>query len=242
MKFPAAGEQREKTAFHAHVGRGSDQLSEVDVTRFRNLLELIQRHCAVFGLNSTAKLAARALVREPPKNFDELGRELDFFNDALTGDLESESLFRISSERKTYFECTDLFGSAVSTAFGSCARDIRKAGSCLALEQEDACVHHLMLVLERGLNALAVKVGVSYQRTNWQEIINNIASRLKSMPRGPEKDFYLEVNAQFGFLKDTYRNHAEHAHDHYCDLDKAKHIFNHVRAFMKALAHGGLSE
>jgi hypothetical protein len=65
--------------------------------------------------------------------------------------------------------------------------------------------------------------GVSYQRTNWQEIINNIASRLKSMPRGPEKDFYLEVNAQFGFLKDTYRNHAEHAHDHYCDLDKAKH-------------------
>ena len=62
-----------------------------------------------------------------------------------------------------------------------------------------------MLALERGLNALAGKVGVSYQRTNWQEIINNVALQLKSMVRGKERDFYLEVNAQFGFLKDAYR-------------------------------------
>jgi hypothetical protein len=72
----------------------------------------------------------------------------------------------------------------------------------------DGCVHHLMLVLERGLKALAAKLGVPYQHTNCQDIINKIASELKSMRRGPDRDFYTEVNAQFGFLKDAYRNHA----------------------------------
>jgi hypothetical protein len=111
-----------------------------------------------------------------------------------------------------------------------------------SVQQEDACVHHLMLVLERGLNALAVKVGVPYQRTNWQNIIDPIATKLKLAPRGTERDFYIEVNAQFGFLKDAYRNHSEHARDNPYDMDKARSILNHVRDFMQALEKGGLSE
>lgn len=99
-----------------------------------------------------------------------------------------------------------------------------------------------MLVLERGLNALAVKVGVPYQRTNWQNIIDQIATKLKLAPRGTERDFYVEVNAQFGFLKDAYRNHSEHARDDPYDMDKAQSTLNHVHDFMQALEKGGLSE
>jgi hypothetical protein len=63
-------------------------------------------------------------------------------------------------------------------------------------------------------------------------IIDQIASKLKSQPRGIHRDFYVEVNAQFGFLKDAYRNHSEHARvDHY-DMPKALSILNHVRDFM----------
>jgi hypothetical protein len=58
-----------------------------------------------------------------------------------------------------------------------------------------------MMVLERGLNALATKVGVSGHHSNWQVIINESEKKLKSLPRGPDLDFYREVNAQFGFLK-----------------------------------------
>ena len=61
-----------------------------------------------------------------------------------------------------------FFRPEVANAFASCARDIQKAGSCYALAQEDACVHHHMLVLERGLNALATKVGVSFHYADWQ--------------------------------------------------------------------------
>jgi hypothetical protein len=176
------------------------------------------------------------------ETYDDVHHQLIHLNDSLTGELQREAIVQIPPERTGYYEQDALFGPEVATAFPSCARDIRKAGNCYALEQEDACVHHLMLVLERGLHALAGKVGVSNHRANWQNIINEIAGKLKSLSRGPERDFYLEVNSQFGFLKNAYRNHSEHAHDDPYDMDKTISILNHVRAFMRELERGGLSE
>jgi hypothetical protein len=213
-----------------------------EVDRFHLLLEAIQRRCLENNLTYTADMAKRILDRPLPKTYVDMFPELDHLNDSLSHELEKEAVFRISPERKDYYEQTALFGPKVATAFPSCERDIRKAGSCYALGQEDACVHHLMLVLERGLNTLAAKVGVPYQRTNWQNIIDQIASKLKSAPKGPERDSYVEVNAQFGFLKDAYRNHSEHARDDHYDMPKALSILNHVHGFMQALEKGGLTE
>jgi hypothetical protein len=91
------------------------------------------------------------------------------------------------------------------------------------------------------LKALGAKVGVSpYQQSSWQTVITN--TKTKTLPRGPDLDFYREVNAQFGFLRVAYRNHSEHAHADFHDMPKALHILNHVRDFMKELEKGGLSE
>jgi hypothetical protein len=216
-------------------------IPEYSVT-FSQLLKDIITECGRFSFPHTADMAKRVSNRLSPDNYAEIFFVISHLNDSLSAELEREAVFRIPSERRDYFEHDDLFGPQVAAAFPSCARDIRKAGSCYALGQEDACVHHLMLVLERGLNALAAKVGVAYQHVNWQVIIDQIANRVKSLPRGAERDFYIEVNAQFGFLKDAYRNHSEHARDDPYDIEKALSIFNHVRAFMQALEKGGLTE
>ena len=50
------------------------------------------------------------------------------------------------------------------------------------------------------------------------------------------------MNSQFGWLKDAYRNHSEHARDDHYDMPKALSILNHVRGFMQALEKGGLTE
>jgi hypothetical protein len=213
-----------------------------DTRIFQALVLEIHQECVALGLTAPYEMANRLIEKAPPKTYAIMFADLDHLDGSLTTELKKEAVFRIPPERKDYFEPPDLFGPKVSSAFPSCARDIQRAGSCYALGQEDACVHHLMLVLERGLNALAVKVGVSYQRTNWQNIIDTIASKLKSEPRGPERDFHLEVNSQFGFLKDAYRNHSEHARDDPYDMDKAISILKHVRGFMQALVKGGLSE
>jgi hypothetical protein len=138
----------------------------------------------------------------------------------------------------------ELFGPKVVTAFPSCERDIRKAGSCYALGQEDACVHHLMLVVERGLTALAARVNVTYHYADWQKILDGVETKLQKgqLPRGIELDFYRQAKAEFGFLKEAYRKHSAHARDDPYDMEKALSILNHVRDFMQGLEKGGLSE
>jgi hypothetical protein len=190
----------------------------------------------------TSDLAKRLSGKPSPETYAEMFSTVNILDEVLSNDLEREFVFRVPSERKGYFEQDELFGRRVAVAFPSCARDIQKAGSCYAMGQEDACVHHLMLVLERGLHSLAAKLNVPYQRTNWQDIIDRSRDRLKSRPRDTDHDIYRKVNADFGFLKDAYRNHSEHSHDDPYDMEKALSILNHARDFMQELEKGGLSE
>jgi hypothetical protein len=234
--------QRLRSSAEILKGTGSTKILPFGDADFLPLIETVQRVCLDHGLTYTSELAKRVISRPAPETYANMFSELNHLNDSLSLELEKESVFRIPPERTGYFERDDLFGLKVAIAFPSCARDIQKAGSCYALGQEDACVHHLMQVLERGLNALAAKVGVPYQRINWQVIIDQIGKRLKSLPGGTERDFFNEVNAQFGFLKNAYRNHSEHARDDPYDMEKALSILNHVRTFMQALENGGLSE
>jgi hypothetical protein len=214
-----------------------------DVQRFNTLLAVVHQRCLEYGLTYTSDMAKRIADKPTPNTYADMFATLDHLNDSLSHELQREAIFCIPPERKDFYERNDLFGSKVSTAFPSCTRDIQKAGSCYALAQEDACVHHLMLVLERGLNALAAKVGASFHYADWQKLIDQIEIKLKSgMPRGPELDFYRHVNAQFGFLKEAYRKHSAHARDDPYDMPKALSIFNHVKEFMQELEKGGLSE
>lgn len=229
-------------------GRGSvldKYLSKSDVLsseseEFREVLEAI-RDCSGQGLIFSAEMAARLLGKSPPETYRDMFVHVEHLSDLLDSELGRVSVFCIPPERVVFYEQSDLFGKEVAAAFPSCERDIREAGSCYALERADACVHHLMLVLERGLHALSGKVGVVLDGANWQFIIDQIATQLKGMPRGPDLDFYRAVKAQFGFLKDAYRNHSEHVHEPY-DLPRAFSTLDHVGRFMRELAKGGLSE
>jgi hypothetical protein len=221
---------------------GDGPLNDTESRQFRALLEKVRRECPSLGFQQTSEIAESIAGRPTPATYRELSIELAHLGDSLGRELKREGIFRIHPDRKKYFEQTDIFGPEVTAAFPSCTRDIQKAGSCYALEQEDACVHHLMMVLERGLKALAARLSVlDLPHANWETIIKEIEKKLTSstLPR-PERIFYTEVNAQFKFLKVAYRNHSEHAHDDPYDMEKAASILIHVREFMQELAKGGL--
>jgi hypothetical protein len=209
------------------AGSSGSELYDHEVTEFKTLLVSIQTRCSEHGLTYTAEMAERLLSRPLSKTNEAVFAHLTHLNDSLESELRKESVFRIPPDRAPYYETNDLFGEEVAAAFPSCEHDIRNAGSCYALGQADACVHHLMLVLERGLRALAGKVGVPYRRTGWRSIINEIEKKLDPKSRGPgpklsgpELDFYRAANDQFGFLTNAYRNHSQHAHEPY-DLPRA---------------------
>jgi hypothetical protein len=215
------------------TGMADRPINDLESRQLRALLEKVQRECPPLGLMQTYEIAESISGRPTPETYRVLSIELTHLGDSVGRELKREGIFRIQFERKNYFEQDALFGPKVAAAFPSCAWDIQNAGNCYALGQGDGCVHHLMLVLERGLNALSISLEVPYERINWQVIIQNNASKLKS--RGAEFDFHREVNAQFGFLKDAYRNHSEHARDDHYDINRAGSILDHVQRFMQAL-------
>jgi hypothetical protein len=184
-------------------------INDLESIQLRALLKKVQQECPPLGLTQTSEIAESIDGRPTPATYRELSIELAHLSDSLGRELKKEGIFRIHPERKNYFEQNALFGPEVAAAFPSCERDIRKAGSCYALEQEDACVHHLMMVLERGLKALAKAVGVSpFHHANLQVVLNKIESQLKSLPGGAQLDFYRKVHAEFRIR--GWQRHGNH--------------------------------
>jgi hypothetical protein len=164
-------------------------------------------------------------------------------------ELRKNSCFRIAKEKDKYFQKNDLFGPEVSKAFGSCVDEIRNAGNCYALEQDEATAFHSMKVLERGLGILAKKFGVDFSHTNWHNVIEQIEKKIKNMNSisfgddwKEQQKFYSQAAIHFMFLKEAWRNHIMHVRDVPYDEGRAFSIFDHVRQFMQALAEGGLTD
>src|ERR1700730_12748171 len=138
-------------------------------------LKEMRTECENLDLTHTTSLIsfAESEVQRKGKDYTyaDMLKELDTLSFSFTEELRRNSVFRIANEKDKYFQKDDLFGAKVNTAFPSCADEIANAGTCYALEQSEACVFHLMRVLERSLGALASKFNVPFDRNNWQNII-----------------------------------------------------------------------
>lgn len=169
---------------------------------------------------------------------------------AFTGELSTQKFLILMPGRSKYFAIADLggdepppFGQEVADVFPDAAYDIREAGRCLAMERDTACVLHLMRVLEVGLQRLAVKFNVTFERENWNKIIDQIESRIRQMSTNSPKpanwkdaeERYARVAKEFRYLKDAWRNNAAHARSRY-DFEEAQTIYRHDREFMCELA------
>jgi hypothetical protein len=105
-----------------------------------------------------------------------------------------------------------------------------------------------MRVLELGMNVLASKLQVDFQRRNWENVLNDIDAAVKKI-NGPhagtdwkeQQRFYSEAAKDFRYFKDAWRNHAMHFHEHY-EAAEARSILDHVKTFMEHLAANGLRE
>jgi len=149
------------------------------------------------------------------------------------------------------FESPYPFGEDVTNAFPSTAFDIEEAGKCLSLRRSTACVFHLTRVLQAGLYALAVDVGVAPSNRNWEQVIADVESAIRSQkamgpgPNAPAPDkqawkaiveFNAEAAMQFTHIKDAFRNQAIHRTGLIYTEEKARSIFDASRAFMAHLA------
>jgi hypothetical protein len=150
-----------------------------------------------------------------------------------------------ADKRERYEQRQRPFGDAVAQTFDDASKDICAASRCFALDEWTACVFHLMRVLEHGLRALAVNVGLgadAMAHENWKNVIDLIEAKIRAMeglPKSPEKIARLKelsgLASQFRYFKDAWRNHVSHSHESY-DEREASNVWHHVKTFMEQMA------
>jgi hypothetical protein len=180
-------------------------------------------------------------------NHTSIKNDLETLNSSFRNELQKELFVRLVRDKGLYFEQDMLFGPEVADAFPLCADDIRNAGTCFAFERYDACVFHLIQVLQTGINVLAQRLGVTFEYAQWERVLQDIDKAVKSMgpSYGPEwrehRTMFAAAASHFYFLKEAIRNHFIHGRARY-DEGRSLSVLTNVREFMQSLAAGGLSE
>jgi hypothetical protein len=188
------------------------------------------------------------LAKKPP-TADAINNALFQLQNAIHIELGNRMFAMIESRKADFLEQKNLFGRQVSEAFPSAAADIKDAGNCLAVDLNTAAVFHLMRVVEHGLRALAVKLGVpipndELEYEDWNSIINQTYVKVKALTdsaQGTKKEkaelreFYNGVMQEFSGFKDVWRNAVMHTRRGYNEKEAAG-VFERVRDFMQRLA------
>jgi hypothetical protein len=242
-------------------GRGGDLLKDTDLA---GLLALTMFEFNVNGeiiklpLTLGTRLDAAALTQmfgsgkypppapdvEPSLTVAEAKSKLDDLERHVIADLASVIFLTVDASRSELYQQREpLFGSAVADRFGDANDDIANAGRCLAVEQWDAAVFHLMRVLEHGLRAFTRKLGVTkVDIKEWGALIGAIEGRMKAIRdqkrttrRDARLQYFSECAANLRYFKDGWRNYVTHGKKAY-DEKRAMAVYSHVHTFMELLA------
>lgn len=134
----------------------------------------------------------------------------------------------------------------VNIGFPKAKEDAEFAGECYRIEAFDACIFHLLRVLEHGLRKMAQDLRVKSYHTgviemrDWGTLIDEIQSAVKALPRDTlEAREYKERQAMaathFLFIKDVWRNVYYHARNSPTSQEQASQFLGMTKTFMRVL-------
>lgn len=216
-------------------------------------LKYVQAQCEYLELRS-------ALARMPHFNreirqgitWSELRNQAQVLHEAIHAELCYRRFAFVTTEKSLLHDKFASHWDGIWKKFPEAKEDSQRAIDCYALEQNTACVFHLMRVAELGLREIARKVGVkltdkgkqmAVEFATWDKVINAIKSKLTvahSLSRGTRKSerlrFYSDAADQCTYFRDMWRNDVAHARKHYND-GEALGVMIRVREFMQLLSN-----
>lgn len=202
------------------------------------LLKTIRVDCEAMVLDSTTDQIDRIITALGlPLTFSGLGALENDLKNRLSDDLGRQLLFHVNSYAGKFYD-NPGFASAATAAFPAATLDIEESGKCFALGRWTACVFHLMRVMEHGLRALALFLGVPTDYKTWDPIIKKMRSEIENYSASSFKgdlDFIRQSLDRLTAVQTALRNEVMHARSFY-DQERADDIYRAVRAFMEQLA------
>lgn len=216
-------------------------LSPDDVDELKDVLKRLRDVCMEAPLPVSFGLI-KTRIDTPPRTVG----EFDVLVDAVKSEMDSLLFLRVPSERALYYDHAGILKPPSREAFPSAYAELMKAGDSYALGLNTACVFHAMRAAEIGVRALAKVLDVKFkfplELADWQNLLDQIASKIKAMgatPKSKKKDadlkFYSEAAAQFTYFKDAWRVRASHAREDF-DAERALSILNHTTEFFDGLS------
>jgi hypothetical protein len=180
---------------------------------------------------------------EKPMSHRDLGTEMRILRETIDSGFKWQLIYRYPQEKNALLSNWMKDWAEVLDKFPSSKSDVFAGVDLWALGHSTASVFHFMRVLEHGLRALAKDVGKSFEIQNWQNIIDQIESEIrtlgKALPAGTAKSdrlkFLSEAAKEFVYFKDGWRNYVSHNRATY-DEHLARSAMEHVRSFMTGLS------
>ena len=157
----------------------------------------------------------------------------------LCDEFGEQTFLALSSREATLYGVAEPpFGSEVAEKFKSAIYDINEAAKCLALGRSTASVFHLMRVVERGLRAVYLCMGLTVPDNNsWGIWLKGI--RDERMRRGDRKwsenDYFQDVYSRLDATKDAQRDPTIHIETIHTESEAAV-IYENTKALMQKIA------
>ena len=203
------------------------------------------------------------LALHPGITSQQLYNELLVLRQAIESDLETREFVFVLPERAAMVRRMEATWGKVWAAFPDAKPDIEEMLYCYALERHTATVFHLMRVLEWGLRALCLHLGIKkvknfIKKTGrielvpigynvWEKLLGQLRGKVNKkiakLQKGSAKqklqEFYFPIIQDIEDVKDTWRNHVMHGRKHY-NAEDALAAMSHVKPIMTALMERGI--
>jgi len=148
------------------------------------LVKGILEHCQKLGLHISVRCAEDvARDMERGTTVGEIIAALIELDNTIRREMSTHWFFHLEHNSAAFYKQTELFGVEVNNKFPQIAFDMVEAGNCCAMGRGTACVFHLMRIMEVGVQAFGIKLGVSLaHEKNWQNILDETNKAIRALP------------------------------------------------------------
>jgi len=223
---------------------GSDWLSDHEQEKIRHIIRLLERCCNSVGIVNAKNDFDRLCTSLSFKKKTEINLHISYITERIIDDLEKTNFLFVPSSKEKYYQNKNLFGESIGNSFPKAAEDISRAGSCFALDQNTACVFHLMRVMEHCVQRFGRKLRVALDpaKESWHQIMLHVNTKITSMPGGKnatraqnkKKQDYAMAAGRLDHVRIVWRNDVMHPKATY-DESEAREVLNAVEAFLNSV-------
>lgn len=168
-------------------------------------------------------------------DLEEFARLLMGLHTRIMDDLGAVLFLHVPNRQAVFYQAPLDGWETVISRIPAAQVEIEEAGKCFALSRYTAAVFHLMRLMEMGLDALIIKLGLPTHLPSWDAKLKKIEEeldRLSADRTSVAVSFSRQVRANYRAVQTAWRNPTMHVEKTYTE-EMAAEIMAAVKSFIR---------